>query len=117
MLFLLIKPIILNNINSYLEKRGLKLVDLDYYKNLKDKFSEEKRPEITKLGYNMACGLSKLEQKIHIAVRLQPLPGSPDPIDHDLLARIKNEILTDNYQGVPLDIQYVGIIRADSVKR
>ena len=85
--------------------------DIDYYKDLKDKFSEE-RPEITQLGYNMACGLSKLEGKIHLAVRLQPLHGSQDPIDEDLLARIKNEILTDNYHGVPLDIRYIGTIRA-----
>lgn len=80
------------------------------YKQLKNEFRDEKAPDVNALGYSMACGISLLEGKIHLAVRLQPLPGSPDPIDGDLLARIKTEILTDNYKGVPLDIRYVGII-------
>lgn len=86
--------------------------DFDYCKDLSKKLAEEKRPEIIKLGYNIAYGVSVHEGELALAVRLSPLPGSPDPIDDDLLARIKQEILTDKYQGVPLDIQYIGIIVA-----
>ena len=81
-----------------------------YFSKLKKDFMNEKQPEVEDLGYSMACGISLLEGKIHIAVRLQPLPGSPDPIEKDLLAKIKNEVLKDNYKGTPLDIQYIGMV-------
>ncbi len=74
----------------------------------------EKGPEVEAVGYHVACGIGLaegLEQKVCLAVRLSPLLGSPDPIEDDLLARIKTEILTDNYKGVPLDIKYLGMIR------
>ncbi len=45
-----------------------------YFSKLKMDFMNEKRPEVEELGYSMACGISLLEGKIHIAVRLQPLP-------------------------------------------
>ncbi len=90
-------------------------IDWSYYTELKREFMDEKGPEVEAVGYHVACGLGfaeGLEQKICLAVRLQPLPGSPDPIEDDLLVRIKTEILTDNYKGVPLDIRYTGVIRA-----
>lgn len=101
-------------------------IDLRYYSKLKKEFMNEKGPEVEAVGYHMACGLSfvekkdspnvschqeGLERKVCFGVRLSPLPGSPDPIEDNLLAKIKNEILTDNYKEVPLDIKYVGIIR------
>ncbi len=82
-----------------------------YFGKLKQDFMDKKQPDLQDLGYSMVCGISLLEGKVHLAVRLQPLSGSPDPIEDDLLARIKNEILGENYQGFPLDIQYVGMIR------
>ncbi len=75
---------------------------------------DKKGPEVEAVGYRVACGIGLaegLEHKVCLAVRLQPLLGSPDPIEDDLLAKIKTEILTDNYRGVPLDIQYLGMIR------
>ena len=84
--------------------------DLSYYHKLKKEFLRERQVDLENIGYSMACGIGQLEGKIALAIRIQPLPGSPDPIQDDLLAKIKNEILTDNYQGVPLEIQYVGII-------
>ena len=81
-----------------------------YFSKLKNDFMNEKQPELEELGYSMACGLGQLEGKIAIAVRIQPLPGSSDPIEDGLLAKIKNEVLGDNYKGTPLDIQYVGMI-------
>lgn len=82
------------------------------YNILKRDFIKEKQPDLEALGYHMACGISLLEGKVHLAVRLQPLPGSPDPIDDSLLERIKKKVLKDNYKGTPLDIQYVGMIHA-----
>jgi len=67
------------------------------------------------LGYNMACGIGRLEERLCLAVRLQPLQGSPDPIDKDLFERIKGELetyLKDKNLDVPLDIKYVGRITA-----
>ena len=90
-------------------------IDWSYYRELKKEFIDEKVPAVEAVGYHVACGFGfaeGLEQKICLAVRLQPLLGSPDPIEDDLLARIKTEILTDNYKGVPLDIKYTGMIRA-----
>ncbi|MDP3698802.1 MAG: hypothetical protein Q8R47_04390 [Nanoarchaeota archaeon] len=87
-------------------------INWTYYSKLKKEFMREKGLDLEDLGYSMACGLSRLEGKITIAVRIQPLLESPDPIDEGLLAKIKNEVLGDNYKGVSLDIQYVGIISA-----
>lgn len=87
-------------------------VDNKYYRQLKKEFMREKQVDLENVGYSMACGLSSLEGKIAIAVRIQPLPGSPDPIEDGLLAKIKNDILGDNYKGVLLDIQYIGMIYA-----
>lgn len=89
--------------------------DFDYYKNLKGKLSDEKRPDILKLGYNMACGIGLLEKKLCLAVRLQPLPGSPDPIEEDLFEKIKTNLedyLRDNNEDAVIDIRYIGIITA-----
>ena len=94
-------------------------IDWNYYGSLKDKFAKEYCPKIEALGYNMAHGFGLnhsedplLEHRVLIAVRLQPLPGSSDPIDENLLKRIKEEILGDNYEGVKLDIRYIGRITA-----
>lgn len=51
-----------------------------YFSKLKKDFLNEKQPEVEELGYSIACGISLLEGKVHLAVRIQPLPGSPDPI-------------------------------------
>ena len=83
-----------------------------YFSKLKKDFLNEKQPEIEELGYSIACGISLLEGKVHLAVRIQPLPGSPDPIEEGLLAKLKNEVLGEKYKGTPLDIQYLGTIYA-----
>ncbi len=83
-----------------------------YYSKLKKEFMREKGLDLEELGYSMACGLNRLEGKVTIEVRIQPLPGSPDPIDDGLLEKIKNEVLRDNYKGVSLDIHYIGMISA-----
>ena len=70
-----------------------------YYSSIKKKLLEEKRPEILALGYNLACGLGKTDGKISLEAKLQPLPGSPDPINDDVFARIKDDLekyLRDN---------------------
>lgn len=80
-----------------------------YFSKLKKDFDEEKAPQVEELGYNLVSSIGLLERKIvGITATIQPLPGSPDPIEEDLLTRIKNEIITDKYKGVPVKVRYVG---------
>ena len=91
-------------------------LDKLYFSKLKKDFLNEKQPEVEDLGYSIACGISLLEGKVHLAIRIQPLPENPDPIDEGLLAKIKDEVLGDNYRGTPLDIKYIGMIYAQKNK-
>lgn len=78
-----------------------------YYSMLKRDFEEEKGPEINKVGYTMDVSIGLLERKVGFTATIQPQPGSPDPIEDDLLVKIK-EILNDNYKGFPVKVRYVG---------
>lgn len=87
----------------------------NYYIYIKKKLLREKGLDVEALGYNLSCGLGQKEGKISLEARLQPLPGSPDPISDDLFARIKKDLekyLQDNNENVPLNIIYLGSIIA-----
>ena len=91
------------------------MADTKDYNSIKKKLLEEKRADVAALGYNLACGLGKVEEKFSLEARLQPLDGSPDPISEDVFARIKSDLekyLRDNNESVPLNIVYLGSIRA-----
>lgn len=95
-------------------KRGLFMADINYYSAVKKKLLKEKGPEIKALGYNLSCGLGKQGEHFSLEARLQPLPGSPDPIEDNLFTRIKGDLekyLRDNNGAVLLNIKYLGIIR------
>ena len=85
------------------------MADSGYYSNLKEKLLQEKRADVAALGYNLACGLGKIDGKFSLEARLQPLPGSPDPISDEVFGRIKSDLekyLRDNNEDVPLNIIY-----------
>mgnify|MGYP001578047362 CR=1 FL=1 len=87
--------------------------DMKYYNGVKRRLLREKGPEVEALGYNLACGIGMKEEKISLEARLQPLPGSQDPISEDLFARIKSDLekyLLNNGDDVPLNIRYTGVI-------
>lgn len=91
------------------------MADIKYYSSVKKRLLREKGPDVEDLGYNLACGLGKVGEKISLEARLQPLPGSPNPIDDDLFARIKTDLekyLKDNGDDIPLNIKYTGAIIA-----
>jgi len=76
---------------------------------VKKKLLLEKGSDVKTLGYNLACWLGTKEGEYSLEARLQPLPGSPDPISDDLFARIKEDLekyLRDNNENVPLNIVY-----------
>ena len=82
--------------------------DRNKLKGLKAKFLGEFKPALETLGYNMALGISaELNQPV-LEVRLQALPGSPDPIENNLLAQIKNGILPTEYHNLKVNVSYVG---------
>lgn len=87
--------------------------DRTYYNIVQKKLLREKGPEIKALGYNLACGLGMKEEKMSLEARLQPLPGSLDPISDDLFQKIKvdlGEYLQNRGYDVALNIRYTGII-------
>ena len=87
----------------------------NYYSSIKKRLLQEKGPDVKALGYNLSCGLGRQEGKFSLEARLQPLPGSPDPISDDVFARIKNDLekyLQDNGDDTPLNIIYTGPITA-----
>ncbi|MDO8510569.1 MAG: hypothetical protein Q7S55_00225 [Nanoarchaeota archaeon] len=91
------------------------MADTKYYNYIKKKLLREKGPDVKALGYNLSCGFGKQEGTFSLEARLQPLPGSPDPISDDIFARIKNDLekyLQDHNENVPLNIIYIGLITA-----
>lgn len=94
------------------------MADISYYHSVKKKILQEKRADVEALGYNLACGLGRNEKGAYtLEARLQPLPGSPDPISDDVFARIKNDLeqyLLDNQENVPLNIMYSGVLRTQN---
>jgi len=89
--------------------------DGDYYSSIKKRLLREKGLDIEDLGYNLSCGLGKKDGKISLEARLQPLPGSPDPINEDLFTRIKIYLeiyLKDIDENISLNLQYTGNITA-----
>ena len=91
------------------------MTNMKYYNSVKKRLLLEEGPEVKALGYNLACGIGKKGEKISLEARLQPLPGSPDPISEDLFARIKSDLekyLLNNGEDVPLNIKYTGVITA-----
>ena len=80
-------------------------MDLEDYGVIKQKVLEDDSKKIKDLGYSVSCGFGKLEDKLSIEVRLGPLNESADPINEDLLEKIKQD-LTDKY-NVPFNVCYV----------
>ena len=62
----------------------------------KKKFLKKYSTKVEDEGYSMALGFGLKDDNHTLEVQLQPLEGSPDPINDDLLDLIKNEILPDN---------------------
>ena len=80
-------------------------IDWDYYREIKERVKEEDSPEVRRLGYHVACGFGKLEEAVSIELRLSPLNESADPINKDLLEKIKTDLM-DKY-NVPFNVHYV----------
>jgi hypothetical protein len=98
-------------------------MDLRQLRDIKQQFTADYRQKVEATGYFLGLGLPYIryvdpaapasEQGKHcICARLQPLPGSPDPIDQGLLGKIRDEILPKEYKGVPVYVQYIGPIEA-----
>lgn len=83
---------------------------------------EDYRGKVRALGYSLACGVSLVHladpaappselDKLCLSAILQPLPGSPHPIDGALLAKIRDEVLPRSYQDVPVYVRYMDVLR------
>lgn len=89
--------------------------DGNYYSSIKKRLLREKSLDVETLGYNLSCGLGKKDGKFSLEARLQPLPGSPDPISEDIFAKIKTDLeayLKEIDENIPLNLQYTGNISA-----
>ncbi len=83
-------------------------MDDDELRALKKEIFDNCHSDIRDLGYNLMGGIGKDS----LEMRLQPLPGSPDPIQDDVWNKIKQEILGENYKGAKVNLRYVGAVRS-----
>ena len=69
-------------------------------------FGIDYRPEIEALGYSLMSGLNVKDRPGTIDAIILPKETSPNPIDSNLLTRIKDQILPTNYDGLPVHVEY-----------
>ena len=79
---------------------------------LKPEFFMLYSQKIRELGYCLSLGRHDPERGFGLVARIQPLPGSPDPISLELLSRISQEILPKEYKGVPVFVHYFPLLEA-----
>lgn len=95
--------------------------NIEQTKEIKRQFAKEYGPKVEELGYFLGHGISKVGlrdkntpkselEKTCIVAYLQPKENSPDPINEDLLERIRNT-LPKEYKGIPIIVEYLGIVR------
>ncbi|GEM_PF-4902263 len=87
-------------------------INLEHYHAVKKKLLREKGLDIEDLGYNLTCCVARAEGKISLEARLEPFPGSPNPIDQQLFVRIKNDLeqyLQEINEDISINVEYSGI--------
>ena len=82
-------------------------------------FGEDYKTQIESLGYYLTHGVATIGMRDPNATKatkdnpclvayIKAMPGSRDPIESNLLEKIKNEILPEKYRGFKLFIEYNG---------
>jgi len=84
-------------------------INLEHYHSVKKRLLREKGIDIEDLGYDLSCCLGRVKGKVSLEARLEPFPGSPDPISDEVFSRIKNELeqyLKEINENIPLNLEY-----------
>ena len=88
---------------------------------VKDMFGSEFKDNVEAFGYCLGRGVSTIgvrdkkaskedKGKFCIIAYIQPMGESPHPIDNTLLAKIRDEVLPNHYQGLRVFVEYIGNI-------